>query len=197
MAGLIQQQMGAPAQQEQEPVEGKGPDGSAMHEGMEGEAPESEELNISPEDSKIFEQALSLAYEALYKGEAAKDVANQLKHAPSLAEGMADITYNMTSVIDERTDGEVPDELLGPLAISVLGEVSEIADAAGLDPQPEDVAGAFKNILLRFLGEQGVDTTQLQQAMDQVDPAVFREAAAGVKGAGDQKPAAEPAAMGA
>jgi hypothetical protein len=28
-------------------------------------------------------------------------------------------------------------------------------------------------MILRYLGEQGVDTTQLQQAMDQVDPAEF------------------------
>jgi hypothetical protein len=32
-------------------------------------------------------------------------------------------------------------------------------------------------MILRFLGEQGVDTTQLQQAMDQVDPEEFNQAA--------------------
>lgn len=201
MAGLIQKQMGpssgADEQMEQEPVEGAGADGSEMHEGMEGEALEAEDQGTSPEGVSVFEQALSLAYEALYKNDAAKDVANQLKSAQSLSEGMADVAYNITSVLDERTDGEVPDELLGPLAISVLGEVSEIAEAAGLDPQPEDVADAFKQILLRFLGEQGVDTTQLQQAMDQVDPSVFRDAASGAKPAGDKTVAAEPAEMGA
>jgi hypothetical protein len=30
-------------------------------------------------------------------------------------------------------------------------------------------------MLLRYLGENGVDTTQLQQGMDQVDPAVFTQ----------------------
>jgi hypothetical protein len=33
-------------------------------------------------------------------------------------------------------------------------------------------------MLLRYLGENGVDTSQLQQGMDKIDPAVFTQAAA-------------------
>lgn len=180
MAGLIQQKMNPSAgdeQMEQEPVEGKGPDGSAMHEGMEGEAPEANDDSTPGEDNPVFQQALTLAYEALYKNEAAKDIAKQLKlQGGNLSDNMANVAYEITSIIDERTEGQVPDELLVPLAMNVLEEVGEIADAAGLDPQPEDIAVAFKTMILRYLGEQGVDTTQLQQAMDQVDPASFRDA---------------------
>ena len=113
----------------------------------------------------------------MYAKQGAKDVAQQLKAAPSAAEGMANIASEITAVIDERTDGEVPDELLMPLAMQVLEEVGEIAEAAGMDPQPEDIAAAFKTMILRYLGEQGIDTTQLQQAMDQVNPADFRKVA--------------------
>lgn len=180
MAGLIQQNMkgsAADEEMEQEPVEGKGPDGSAMHEGMEGEAPESGDDSMSPENSPMFEKAMTFAYEALYKNGAANDVAKQLKAAPGLADGMADVAYNITGIVDERTDGEIPDELIAPVAMAILQEVSEIAEAANMDPQPQDVAMAFKTMILRYLGEQGVDTTQLQQAMDQVDPSEFRKAA--------------------
>jgi hypothetical protein len=174
MAGLIQQQMGAaPKEQEaQMPAEQMPKEqmpAGEMAEGEDGPSPD--------ENNPVFQQALTLAYEALYKGEAAKDVAKTLKAAPDAAAGMADVAYNITSIVDERTDGGVPDELIALLGMRILEEVGEIADAAGLDPQPEDVAGAFKDMILRFLGEQGMDTTQLQQAMDQVDPAVFRQAA--------------------
>lgn len=182
MAGLIQQGMRAAGsagdeEMEQEPIEGKVPDGSAMHEGMEGEAPEANDESVPGEDNPIYQQAVTFAYEALYQNDAAKDVAKSLQASPSLADGMADVAYNITSIIDEKTDGEVPDELLVPLGMQVLEEVGEIAEAAGLSPQPEDIAAAFKTMILRFLGEQGVDTTQLQQAMDQIDPAEFRKAA--------------------
>lgn len=171
MAGLIQQQMGAAPAAKGAPMPEE--EGMPMA-GAEAEAAEGPEQG---EDNPVFQQALSFAYEALYKGEAAKDVAKQLKAAPSLADGMADVAYNITSIIDERTDGQVPDELLVPLAMNVLEEVGEIADAANLSPSPEDVAQAFKTMILRYMGEQGIDTTQLQQAMDQVDPSVFRQAA--------------------
>ena len=161
MAGLIQQKMNPSAadeQMRQAPVDGG-------------------EEATPGEDNPVFQQALTFAYEALYKNEAAKDIAKQLKlQGGGLADNMANVAYEITSIIDERTDGQVPDELLVPLAMNVLEEVSEIAEAAGLDPQPEDVATAFKTMILRYLGEQGVDTTQLQQAMDQVNPADFRSA---------------------
>ena len=49
------------------------------------------------------------------------------------------------------------------------------AEAAGIKITAPEIAGAFKTMLLRFLGENGMDTTQLQQAMDQIDPKVFEE----------------------
>lgn len=181
MAGLIQQQMQQPGsagdeQMEREPVEGQGPDGSAMHEGMEGEAPEAND-DSAVENNPLYQKAITFAYEALYQNKAAKDVARQLQSAQDLSSGMADVAYNITSIIDEKTNGDLPDEMIAPLAMQVLQEVTEIAQAAGLDPQPEDIALAFKTMILRYLQEQGVDTTQLEQAMNQVNPADFRKLA--------------------
>lgn len=185
MAGLItQNMMGSQTdeQNEKEPVEGAGPDGSAQHEQMEGEAPEQNDASPSQGDSdpntnQAYQQAISLAMESLYGKEAAKNVAKSLRGAPSVVEGLANTAYEITSILDERTNGKVPDELLVLLATNVLEEVADIADAAGLKVSPADAALALKQMILRFLGEQGVDTTQLQQAMDQVDPEEFNRAA--------------------
>jgi hypothetical protein len=148
---------------------GKG--GAAAAQGME--APE----DSVDENDPAFSAAMELAMKALYEGGAAKDVAAQLKGSSSVTEGLANVAYEMTSVIDERTDGQVPDELIVMLGASILQEVADIAEAAGMKPAAQDVAEAFKQMLLRFLGEQGVDTTQLQQAMDEVDPAAFNQVA--------------------
>ena len=167
MAGLIQEQMaaGAPvAQEEQMP---------AGEMGMESEGPDPDE------DNPAFQSAIAYAMEVLYDKGAAKDIAKQLKAAQSPVDGASDIAYEVVSVVDERTDGEVPDELIILLGMKILEEVVEIADAAGLEMSPVDVADAFKKMLLRYLGEQGMDTTQLEQAMNSVDPAVFEAAAKG------------------
>jgi len=129
------------------------------------------------QNNPAFQTAVKLAMQAMYSSNAAGDIAKQLKSAPNPVEGLANVAYEITSVVDERTGGEVPDELIVLLAITILQEVADIGEAAGADVSPQNVAEAFKQMLLRFLGENGMDTTQLQQAMDQVDPAIFDKAA--------------------
>jgi hypothetical protein len=167
MAGLIQQQMGAAptAQQPGMPAEQM-----PMGEMAEGEGPD-------PDTDPGYQQAMEFAMEAMYGQGAAKDMAKSLKAGGSPVDAMANTAYEIVSIVDERTDGAIPDELLVLFASRILEEVAEIADAAGIQYQPSDVAMALKQMILRFLGEQGVDTTQLQQAMDQVNPDDFNQAA--------------------
>lgn len=166
MAGLIKDQM-APAQ-EAKPVEAEQMPPEEMQD--MGPAPD-------PDTDPGYNQAVQLAMQALYGQKAAKDVASSLKNAGNKVDAMANTAYEIVSIVDERTEGAIPDELIAAFATFVLEEVAEIAEAAGLDVQASDVALALKQMILRFLGEQGVDTSQLQQAMDQVDPEEFNRMA--------------------
>ena len=124
-----------------------------------------------------FQAAVRLVMEALYKEGAAKDVAKGLRLAKDTVTGLYETAYEITSIADERTGGKVPDELIVLLGIKTLQEIADIADASGISFTPADIADAFKQMLLRFLGENGMDTTQLQAEMDKVDPAAFEAAA--------------------
>jgi hypothetical protein len=171
MAGLIQQQMQPPEQMAQpdQMAEAGLPMGDQMAPGMESDE--------GPDDNDpAFQAALKFAMQALYESEAAYGVADALQAAPG-AEGLANVAYEMTATVDERTDGQVPDELIVPLGMKILQEVTDIAIAAGIEIQPADVAEAFKQMILRFLSEQGLDVTELEQAMNQVDPQEFNKLA--------------------
>ena len=144
---------------------------------MEGLIQEQMEDEGPDENNSAFRSAVTLAMQALYKSNAAADVAKALRSAPTPVEGLANTAYDIAALVDEQTNGEVPDELIVLLGVTILQEVAEIGEAAGVDVSPQNVAEAFKQMLLRFLGEQGLDTTQLQQAMEEVDPAVFNKAA--------------------
>lgn len=135
------------------------------------------EMGGANEDNPQFVQAMKYALQVLYEKGAAKDVAEQVRAGKDKVESMANIAYEITSTVDERTEGKVPRELIGLLAMAILKEVTDIASAAKVDMSPVDAANAFKMMLLRYLGENGVDTSQLQQAMDQVDPSVFTQGA--------------------
>ena len=51
----------------------------------------------------------------------------------------------------------------------VLGEVADIAMAAGVDVKGATIAKAVQLMLVRYVTDQGLDATQLQQAMAQVN----------------------------
>lgn len=179
MAGLINSQMapaGGPAG-EQEPVEGPGPDAAGAM--PAGEAPEVDDANAEAEDDPNYAGALKFAMQAMYQGEGAKGIAKSLQTSNDPIEGLANTAYEITSIVDERTEGAVPDEFFALLATRILGEVIDIGEAAGVKFKPSDAALALKQMILRYLGEQGMDTTQLQQAMDQVDPEEFNRMAEG------------------
>lgn len=172
MAGIIQQQMAQP----QPPAAPEDPMMQGMPPGIDDD--EASEAQADPDDNPAFQQAAQYVMEALYSAKAAKDVAKTLRASRSVSEGLANVAYEITSIVDERTQGQVPDELLVPLAAMVLEEVGDIAEAAGLTVSASDVAEALKQMILRFLGEQGVDTSQLEQAMNNVGPEEFERLSA-------------------
>lgn len=134
----------------------------------EGDAPD--------ENNPAFIQAMRFAMSVLYEQNAADDVAKQLRAGQDKVDTLANIAYDITTTVDEKTEGQVPRELIALLAMGILNEVIDIAEALKLGVTPTEAAGAFKQMLLRYLGENGVDTSQLQQSMDQVDPKVFEGA---------------------
>jgi hypothetical protein len=168
MAGLIQKQMGGQPGAEAAPPEQMPPEQMPANQEPEG-GDEVDERN--PE----FINAMKFALKVLYQSGAAQDIAKQLRASRNKQEGLANVAYEITSVVDERTEGRVPRELIGLLAMAILNEIMDIAQAAKMGLTPQDAAGAFKDMLLRYLGENGVNTSQLQQGMDKIDPSVFAQ----------------------
>jgi len=127
------------------------------------------------ENNPAFVQALKFAMSVLYEQDAADDVAKQLKAGQNKVDALSNIAYDLTATVDEKTEGQVPDELIALLSMAILKEVIDIAEALKMGVTPKDAADAFKQMLLRYLGENGVDTSQLQQSMDKIDPKVFEQ----------------------
>jgi hypothetical protein len=172
MAGLVSSAMGQQTQDKN--VEDAMSNAPMPNEGMsEKQEPMTDEGEEAASDDPNYIQALAFAMDVLYEKEAAKNVAKSLRGAQDPVESLANTAYEITAIVDERTEGRVPDEYFALLATKILEEVADIAEAAGVQIRPADVALALKQMILRYLGEQGVDTTQLQQAMDQVNPEEF------------------------
>ena len=160
MAGLLKQPRG-PQPGQMSP--GAMPPEQAPPESPEQMPPEQPEAD---ESDPNFQAAIKLAMQALYEKGAADNVSAVIKQSPDIVEALSSTAYEMTSVVDEKTQGAVPDELLVLLASRILEEVADIAVASGAEVTPKIVAGAFKVMILRYMGDQGHDTRELQAAMD-------------------------------
>ena len=131
-----------------------------------------------PDDDPMLDAAIDYVKRALYETGSADGVSETLKKSRQPVEDMATMAYELVSMADEKTEGQIPDELLMTLAVTVLTEVSEIAEASGVKLQPSDLASALKIMTLRFVGEMGHDTRTLQEAFNQVSPEQINQLAA-------------------
>lgn len=172
MQGLINRGMG-----EDQPAGGQPPAEAGPQPGMGG-APQTSAApgpatEPDADTDPNYATALKFAMQALYQNGAAEGVAKSLQTSRDKIEGLANTAYDITSIVEERTEGAVPDELFALLATKILQEVADIGEAAGVKYKGSDIALALKQMILRYLGEQGMNTAELQQAMDQVDPSEF------------------------
>lgn len=156
--GLLQQQM--PPEQ--------------MPEQMPEQPEEGAEVNESDPVFQAYMQALG---QGLYETGAASKIANALGRSGGEAQSLADVTYELINLAGDKVGQEIDPELLSLLAMTALEEVTEIAKAGGVEVTGAIAGKALQIMILRFLGEMGHDTRELQAAMDQVDPAMFDEAA--------------------
>lgn len=184
MAGLIKQKMGDEQESPQESAaEQTDPNAEQQEQGDQQQSQtDSQDGGSSDESNPVFQQALQFAMTALYKSGAADQIARTLHSTNDIPGALAHTAYEIVTIADEKTNGGIPDDLMILFASKILEEIADIATATGIKIQASDIAQAIKQMILRYLGENGVDTTQLQAAMDKVPPDAFNKAAAKVGG---------------
>lgn len=163
MAGLIDNQM----PEEQIPAGAPPPEAMAepMPEQAGGAAPE----ELDPESAAAYKKFTLAAQQILYEGDAGDKIAEQLAKAKDGATALSEIAYELVTVIDEKSGGMLPDELLAPAAFDVLGMVAEIAQAVGQPVTGINVAHAAKLMIGKYLQENGATDDELDALMQGVD----------------------------
>jgi hypothetical protein len=141
-------------------------------------ADEDGEGMAAPEADPGFQAASAFVMQKLYEEGAAEKVARAVRAADDPMTTVADIAYRAVDEADAAANPPMMEENLVPLAVFTLSELWEVAAAAMKQDEvdPALVAGSFKIITLRFLQETGADTSELQQAFDQVPPDAIRQA---------------------
>lgn len=150
MAGLIEQGM-KPAEEE-----------APAPEEQAGTAPEAE-----ASDENI--EKVALAAESVLYDDATHDSVMQMLKAGATdpADALAKITGHILIQLDEQAD--IPEDVILPAAIEILGKVAELAEKTGAFQADENAMGEAVGILFSIMEQQGwiseEDKAEMQQLL--------------------------------
>jgi hypothetical protein len=116
--------------------------------------------------TKAIEFVGKRLYEANMSTEIAKAFDGSTTAQPKI---IASIAYRLAQAADTNTGGEIREENLSVLGILTLNEVITVADAAGMPIDGATASKAMQEMILTYAEDNGLDTTELAQAMGQVD----------------------------
>lgn len=143
-----------------------------------GPEPDGDE-GMDPEQSPEYMQAKELLLSKLYEEGAAQGLGKAMKVAPDPVQGLVDQTMALLDVMEQATQGSVPDELVMSFVVETTQEVAEIAEQAGVKLSGKQVAEAVREILAKVIETLGGDSTAIREEMGQLDPEEVGRAAMG------------------
>lgn len=181
MAGLISSKM-APEANEQEPIEGMGPDGSEQHEGMEGEDPEQgdKSMEMTPDSvrkgmklpkgmeaayDKIIKAGLRVMFDPSTREDTAAFIEESGGDPAKLAEGVTAVVVSLF----QESNQTMPPNLLIPAGIELLVHASEVANNSGMQFGKEQIAEAMSQVVQQILTKFGATPEQMQKMMSGMD----------------------------
>lgn len=162
----------------------------------------------SPEDDdseggkpgEMNEQKFMFVVKSMLADEKSKimpKIALAINNSKDVAGALSNAAYAVVAAADEKTGATLPDDMLATVAAETLGMVADIAEASGKDINPQIIAQATKDMLVRFLQENG--DQQGAQAISQQDPSQVGAQLAQMGGGGQDggQPAPQGAPQGA
>lgn len=172
----------APEQESAETPSMQQSEGDAEPESHESAAMESSEQEGDGDGgmkNPAYRKARELMLSKLYEEGAAQGIAQALSQAPNIAQGIVDQSMALGQVMDDATQGSVPDDLVMSFMLDITQEVVDIANASGIQVQPADMAQAVQEVLAQTIEAFGGDASQVRQEMGSMDPAQVGQAAIG------------------
>lgn len=154
----------------EEPMEQGEMEPGEMGEREEG-GEDSDDGGYTPEADDAVAAAITEVQKRLYEGDIADGIAEALSQASDPVQGLVDQASTLIGVAEDIVGDSVPDEGYIMFGIALMGEVVEIAQAAGIQVGGREIAEALRKFILQVVQELGGDTSQIEAAMGQIDTA--------------------------
>lgn len=128
-----------------------------------------EELDMSDGDP-AYQQAKELLLTKLYEEGAAEQIAQAMAAAPDPVQGVVEQIMALLDVMEQATQGSVPDELVMSFVLEVTQEMVDIAQGAKLPIGNKEVAVITREVMAGVVDSLGADSTAIREEMGSIDP---------------------------
>lgn len=131
------------------------------------------------ESNPAYLKAKELMLSKLYEEGVADGLGQAILAAPDPLQGVIDQVMALLDVMEQATQGSVPDELVMPFVVDTISEVVEIAEKVGVQLAEDQIAVVVREVLAQVVETLGGDSTAIREEMASIDPAeVARQAMA-------------------
>ena len=139
---------------------------TGFKEQAEAEAATPEEDDLNPEEREVYDSAMNMAGEILYKGDQSSNAMMEQIAAGDPTQTIPDTLVFILDQIEQQFNGEVPEDLILPITDELSDMMIEMADTAGVIKGSEQLAIEIKgNCVEEVLEAYGVNEADMQQAM--------------------------------
>jgi hypothetical protein len=157
--GLIQQ-----ASTEQVPEEGMIDQAQAMPEEQGAD-------ELTPEEREAYDAAMKMTAEIIYKSDESSNMIAERLKASEPPEDVAETTSFIISQLEQAFNGQLPEEIILPLADEISDLLIEFAEDAGAFEFVEDDYPKIKGAVVQLLlDDYGVDEADMEGMLQDVTP---------------------------
>ena len=143
-------------------------------ESQEGE----EQSNVTSEEQAIYKDYVMQAAAMVYDEKASQELLGILGQTGNIEEGVANMAFLAVTQLDEANGGNIPEELILPVAEDIIEMVIELAEAKTQQEISEDQYAKISQLtVLRLMEEYGVDEEDMQAALEGIDPEMMKSMA--------------------
>lgn len=149
-----------------------------------------EEVEATPEEQAMLEQAVILAMQAIHgEGQSGDNIAQMVLNAQDVTEGIGQAAATVLIAVQKQT--QVPDDMKIALAQEIIAELAELAVTAGALAEDEVTDEWIDSVISHAY----TSYISMQEAMGELDPAELEasvtenEQLIGASNRGGQQPA--------
>jgi len=145
----------------------------ATNQGGETTGFEGQPANVNQSEQEAYNRVVMAGMKMIFENEQSQQGLIGMLKTPgaAAAEKLANASFMIITQLDEKSGGQIPEDVVLPASVEILEHMSELADSVKAFPVDPAVMNHAGQLLIVRMGEEyGVEPEDLEELMSSIDP---------------------------